>query len=337
VSTDPYYVDGSLWGMGATGSGSNAAGAWASGFIGSSNIVVGVIDEGIQYTHPDLSANIWVNPVDVLNGKSKRDEDGNGYADDIYGWDFANNDNTIYDGGSAGAADKHGTHVAGTIGARSNSVGVVGVNWNIKMISAKFLKQGGGTTSNAIRAINYLTDLKKNRGINIVATNSSWGGGGYSQALLDAIQAGGNEGILFVAAAGNNSSNNDTTLSYPSTYVCNTTSNGECLISVAAINSAGAMASFSNYGATSVDLGAPGVGIWSTMAGNKYESYSGTSMATPHVTGAIALLSSKCLGATMAWKRTALLASGTATSSLAGKSVTGMRLNVGGLLTGNCN
>jgi subtilisin family serine protease len=324
TSTDSYFTNGSLWGMyGATTSpantfGSNAAAAWAAGSTGSSSVVVGIVDEGVQVAHPDLDANVWRNPFETLDGV---DNDGNGYVDDVNGWDFANNDRTVYDGGNRGNLDDHGTHVAGTIGVESNGTGVVGVNWNVKMISAKFLGRNGGTTANAIKAIDYLTDLKTRHGLNIVASNNSWGGGGYSQALYDAISRANNAGILFVAAAGNSGTNNDATASYPANY------NLPNVIAVAAIDRTGALASFSQYGATTVDLGAPGVGVWSTTASNTYSSYNGTSMATPHVTGAVALYKSVNTGATAAQIKNAILTSTVPTASLSGKTVTGGRLN----------
>jgi subtilisin family serine protease len=305
--------------------GCNAATAWAGGHTGSAGVFVGVIDEGIQFTHPDLAGQVWTNPFDPADGI---DNDGNGYVDDIHGWDFDGNDNTIYDGGNKGGLDDHGTHVSGTIGGKSNTEGVVGVNWNVTIISTKFLGRRGGTTANAVKAVDYLNDLKTRHGLNIVASNNSWGGGGFSQALFDAINRANTKNILFVAAAGNGGSdgvgdNNDVTASYPSNY------NLANVIAVAAITSTGAKASFSNYGATTVDLGAPGQGIWSTTAFNSYSSYSGTSMATPHVTGAAALYSSTHAGATAAQIKSAIMSSTIATASLAGKCVTGGRLNVG--------
>jgi subtilisin family serine protease len=287
---------------------------------------VGIIDEGVQFTHPDLAGQIWTNPYDAADGV---DNDGNGYIDDIHGWDFDGNDNSIYDGGTRGSLDDHGTHVAGTIGAKANTAGVVGVNWNITIISTKFLGRRGGTTANAIKAIDYLNDLKTRHGMNIVASNNSWGGGGFSQALQDAIERANAANILFIAAAGNGGSdgvgdNNDVTANYPSNYP------NANVIAVAAITSAGAKSSFSNYGATTVDIGAPGQGIWSSTAYNIYESYSGTSMATPHVTGAAALYASTHSGASAASIKSAILGSATPTASLSGKCVTGGRLNVGG-------
>ncbi|MBX6315499.1 MAG: S8 family serine peptidase, partial [Isosphaeraceae bacterium] len=186
VSNDPYYTNGRLWGMyGAHTTpsnpyGSRAGEAWAQytdpAQVGSKGVYVGIIDEGIQYTHLDLDANAWTNPNDPVDGI---DNDGDGYIDDIHGWDFVNNDNTIYDGGTTGRVDKHGTHVTGTIGAEGgNGTGVVGVNWNVTYISAKFLGQNGGTTANAIKAVDYITTLKTRDGLNVVATNNSWGGGG---------------------------------------------------------------------------------------------------------------------------------------------------------------
>ncbi|MCY7349460.1 MAG: S8 family serine peptidase [Cytophagaceae bacterium] len=330
VSNDTYFTNGSLWGMyGASTSpanqyGSNAAAAWAVDKTGSASVLVGIVDEGIQITHPDLDANIWVNPFDPVNGV---DDDGNGYRDDKNGWDFANNDNTVYDGGTRGSLDDHGTHVAGTIGAERNGTGVAGVNWNVKMISAKFLGRNGGTTANAIKAVDYLTDLKTRHGINVVASNNSWGGGGFSQALYDAISRANNAGVLFVAAAGNSGTNNDTSPGYPANYDLPN------VIAVAAITNTGALASFSQYGLTTVDLGAPGAGVWSSTAFSIYSSYSGTSMATPHVTGAVALYKSVNPGATAAQIKAAILNSAVATPSLNGKTVTGGRLDVNAALS----
>jgi subtilisin family serine protease len=339
ISNDPYYTNGSLWGMyGPTTSpsnqfGSQAAAAWGNGNTGSSTVYVGVIDEGIQYTHPDLDANVWTNPFDPVNGI---DDDGNGYVDDVHGWDFDRNDNTIYDGGSRGNLDDHGTHVSGTIGAEGgNGTGVVGVNWSVTLISGKFLGRRGGTTANAVKAVNYFTDLKTRHGLDIVALSNSWGGGGFSQSLLDAITGAANVDILFVAAAGNGGSdqvgdNNDVVASYPSNYNTTAGAGYDAVIAVAAISSTGALASFSNYGAGTVDIGAPGVGVISTTAFNTYSSFSGTSMATPHVSGAAALYASTHPGVTAAQIKEAILNSAVPTPSLAGKTVTGGRLNVSG-------
>ncbi|HEX8082219.1 MAG TPA: S8 family peptidase [Jatrophihabitans sp.] len=328
TSTDPYYTDGSLWGMygpsttPANAYGSNAAAAWAAGTTGSASVYIGVIDEGIQYNHPDLAGQVG-NPLETANGA---DDDGNGYVDDVYGWDFDGNNNSVYDGTTLGVADDHGTHVSGTIGAKANNgAGVVGVNWNVKMISGKFLGAAGGNTANAIKAIDYFTGLKA-RGVNIVATNNSWGGGGYSQALGDAIGRANNANILFIAAAGNGGTdqvgdNNDTTPSYPSSYP------HANVVSVAAITKTGTRASYSNYGPTSVDIGAPGSAVWSTTAYNTYGSLSGTSMATPHVTGAAALYASTHPGATAAAIKNALLSSAVPTASMAGVTTTGGRLD----------
>jgi subtilisin family serine protease len=331
ISNDTYYTNGSLWGMYGDETsptnqyGSQAGEAWAAGNTGSSSVVVGVIDEGAMYNHTDLLGNFWTNPFDPANGV---DDDNNGYIDDVHGWDFDKNDNSTFDG----TQDDHGTHVSGTIGAKGgNGTGVAGVNWSVTIISAKFLGRRGGTTANAIKAVDYITDLKTRHSLNIVATNNSWGGGGFSQGLQDAITRANNANILFVAAAGNGGSdgvgdNNDVTANYPSNYP------NDNVIAVAAITSSGAKASFSNYGATKVDLGAPGSGIYSTLPGSSgtstYGSYSGTSMATPHVTGACALYAAVHPGSTAAQIKSAILSSTVATPSLAGKCVTGGRLNV---------
>jgi len=329
VSNDTYFANGNLWGMygpatsPANQYGCQAATAWANGHTGLSSVYVGVIDEGAMYSHEDLAGNFG-NPYEIAGDGI--DNDDNGKIDDTYGWDFVSNDNSTYDG----TGDDHGTHVSGTIGAiGGNGKGVAGVNWSVKIISAKFLGASGGTTANAILAVDYITDLKTHDGLNIVATNNSWGGGGFSQGLQDAIGRANNAGILFIAAAGNGNQggkaiNIDSRPSYPASYP------NENIIAVAAIDKTGAKASWSNYGVTSVDLGAPGVAIYSTLPGNTYGSYSGTSMATPHVTGAAALYASTHPGSTAAQIKSAILNSTVHTSSLSGKCVTGGRLNVSG-------
>jgi len=329
TSSDPYYTNGSLWGMygsatsPANSYGSNAAAAWAAGRTGSAKVYVGVIDEGIQVSHPDLSGRVR-NPGETVN---RIDDDRNGYVDDVYGWDFAGDNKRVYDGGKLGDVDDHGTHVAGTIGAKANTAGVVGVNWKVRMISAKFITSEGGTLSDAIKAIDYFTDLKVNRGVNIVATNNSWGGGGYSQALADAIERANQAGILFIAAAGNGGrdgigDDNDLLPSYPASYPSSK------VISVAAITRRGGKAAFSNYGRTSVDIGAAGARITSTIPYNTYATYSGTSMAAPHVTGAVALYASVKPQASASAIKNALLTSAVPTASMATTTVTGGRLDV---------
>jgi len=273
-----------LWGLNNTGQSGGLADAdidapeaWDV-TTGSRNVVVAVIDTGIDYTHPDLAANAWRNPGEVAGDRI--DNDGNGFVDDVYGWDFANNDaNPMDDEG-------HGTHVAGTIGAvGDNGTGVVGVNWQVSIMALKFLgANGSGTTSAAVAAVNYATRMRRDFGVNVVATNNSWGGGGFSAALRDAIAAGGDAGILFVAAAGNDAANTDVAPEYPASYA------GTAVMSVAATDRSNRLSSFSNFGATSVDLGAPGSSILSTVPGGGYATYSGTSMAAPHVTGVAALL-----------------------------------------------
>ncbi|MDB5968230.1 MAG: peptidase in kexin sedolisin [Hydrocarboniphaga sp.] len=332
VSNDPYYLDGSLYGMyGSSTSpsniyGSGAGEAWAVEHICSNKMIVGVIDEGAMYTHEDLKANFWTNPFDAVDGI---DNDGNGYIDDVHGWDFDGNDNSTFDG----SGDDHGTHVSGTIAAvGGNGIGVAGVCWKAKIISAKFLGARGGTTANAILAIDYLSDLKTRHALKMPAINNSWGGGGFSQALKDAIDRSGVAEILFIAAAGNDGVDDDVSPHYPSSY------DSETIVSVASIDSSGALSSFSNYGAVSVDIGAPGSSIVSTVPSkainpskvkSAYASYSGTSMATPHVTGAVVMLSSIKSGKTALQLKDLLISKGTPTASLDGKTSSGKRLNLG--------
>jgi subtilisin-like proprotein convertase family protein/subtilisin family serine protease len=319
VPNDPSF--GNLWGLHNTGQAGGTAGAdiqavdaW-NATTGSAEIVVGIVDTGIDYTHPDLAANMWRNPGEVAgNGV---DDDGNGYIDDIHGI------NTIAGSGDPMDDHDHGSHCAGTIGAvGGNGVGVAGVSWNVSMVGLKFLSAAGsGSTADAIEAINYAVALK-NRGVNLRVLNNSWGGGGFSQALQDAIATANNAGILFVAAAGNNAGNNDSTPHYPSSYdVPN-------VLAVASTTRTDAISSFSNYGASSVDMGAPGSEILSTTTGNAYAVFSGTSMATPHVAGAAALVLSFNHALTVAELKDILISSGDPISALAGWTVSGKRLNV---------
>ena len=322
TSNDTYYTNGSLWGMKGN-FGSAAETAWAAGKTGSATVYIGIIDEGYMYTHEDLAVNAGTNPQETAgNGV---DDDDNGYVDDVYGWDFDGGNNSVFDG----AGDDHGTHVAGTIGAAGgNGKGVAGVNWSVKMLSAKFLGRNGGTTANAIKAVDYFTNLKL-AGVNIVATNNSWGGGGFSQALQDAITRAEKADVLFIAAAGNDGLNTESSTSYPSGYP------NANIIAVASITSTGAISSFSNYAATKVDIGAPGSNIYSTLpvsskgkVVSSYGSYNGTSMATPHVSGAAALYAAAHPGSSAATIKAAILNSAVPTPSLSGKCVTGGRLNV---------
>jgi subtilisin family serine protease len=312
---------------------------------GSSNVVVGVIDEGIDISHPDLAANIWTNPGEVAgNGV---DDDGNGKIDDVHGWDFSTctgsdpstnpacGNNTVYDGPGNNAdtglpIDAHGTHVAGTIGAvGNNSTGVVGVNWNVKILPLKFLSPTSGAASNAIRAEAYAKALRDKwnttggaQGANVRVLSNSYGGGGSSQAELDSITAVGASGILFVVAAGNESSNNDIIPTFPSSYVATN------LISVAATNRVDQIdPNYSNYGPRTVHIAAPGTSIISTFPGNTYSSISGTSMATPHVSGVAALVLAANPNLTVQQLRSIVLYNGDANATNFGNVYSLRRLN----------
>ncbi len=274
------------------------------------DVLVAVIDTGVDYTHPDLAANIWSNPGEIPgNGV---DDDGNGFVDDVHGYDFANGDPDPRDD------NNHGTHVAGIIAAAGdNGQGVVGVNWRARIMALKFMDANGrGSTSAAIQALDYAVRMGAR------VSNNSWGGGGFSRALQDAIAAAGRAGHLFVAAAGNDGVNADRSPHYPSGYTLDN------IVSVAATDDADRLAGFSNYGAASVDLGAPGVAIESTLRNNRYGSLSGTSMATPYVTGAAALLLAANPGLTVAQLKAALLDNVDPIAALRGRSVTGGRLNL---------
>ena len=306
LPNDPRYPE--LWGMGKIG----APAAWDTQ-TGSASVVVGVIDSGVAYNHEDLADQMWTNPGEIA--ADGIDNDANGYVDDIHGINcIANNGNPFDD-------NRHGTHVAGTIGASGNNgIGVAGVNWDVSIMALKFLNaQNSGFTSDAVQCLDYATRM----GVNL--TNNSWGGGAFSQALFDAIERARAANDLFVAAAGNNSANTDRSPHYPSSY-----SNAN-IISVASTTSTDARSSFSNYGSTTVDLGAPGSTILSTIPGG-YGSLSGTSMATPHVAGAAALLWAANPSLTWTEVRDAIFDTVDPLAALSGLTVTGGRLNVASAL-----
>ena len=284
---------------------------------GTRRTIVAVIDTGVDYNHQDLAANMWRNTGEISGDGV--DNDGNGYVDDIYGYDFANNDADPMDDNG------HGTHVSGTIGAvGNNGIGTTGVNWNTRIMALKFLAaDGSGSTAGAISALNYAVRMGAN------LSNNSWGGGGSSSLLSQAISNAKNAGHIFVAAAGNSGLNNDATANYPSNY------DFDNVVAVAATDNKDVLASFSNYGATTVDIAAPGVGILSTLPGNTYGTLSGTSMATPHVSGAISLIWDQNPTFTYQQVIAKLYSSVDKIAGLNGKVATGGRLNIGNALNGS--
>ncbi len=297
---DPYFS--SLYGMQKL----HAPDAWEYS-TGSSDVIVAVVDTGVDYTHPDLAANMWVNSNEIpANGV---DDDVNGYIDDYRGWDFYNNDNNPADDHS------HGTHCAGTVGAvGNNGIGVVGVTWNVSIMPLKFMGAGGsGPTSAAISAINYA----RMEGADVIS--NSWGGDDYSSALKTAID---NSGAVVVCAAGNDyGRNTDVNPQYPSAY---TSSN---IIAVLSTDSSDSLSTFSNIGPTSVDLGAPGTSIYSTIPGTGYGSKSGTSMATPHVAGLAALVKAENSSLSVTEVKALIMDNVDPLPALSGKCLKGGRIN----------
>ena len=316
---DPRFDE--LWGLnndGQTGGTADAdidaVEAWDIS-TGSRDVVVGVIDTGIDYSHSDLASNMWVNSSEIPGDGI--DNDGNGFIDDVHGI------NAITDSGDPMDDEGHGTHVSGTIGASGgNGIGVVGVNHEVSLVGCKFLDAAGnGSTSDAIKCIDYMVSLK-NSGVNLRVLNNSWGGGGYSQALADAIASSEAADLLFVAAAGNDTIDNDVNPHCPSNY------ENASVLSVASTDQTDGISWFSHYGLTSVDMGAPGSAILSTTPGESYASYSGTSMATPHVAGAAALVLSINPELSTQELKDLLMNSGDANAALQGVTVAGTRLNV---------
>ena len=255
---------------GVSGADVDAERAWSI-TKGDKKVVVAVIDTGVDYNHPDLKNNMWINEKEIPGNGI--DDDNNGYIDDVYGWNAHGNNGNPMDG------NDHGTHCAGTIGAEhNNGIGVAGVMADVSLMAVKFLgDDGSGSLADAVEAIDYATKM------NVDVMSNSWGGGGFSQALEDSIKAAKDKGIVFVAAAGNDGSNNDSRPSYPASYQV------ENVISVASHTAQDTLSSFSNFGKRSVHVAAPGSNVLSTTPGNQYKVFSGTSMATPHVSGIVGL------------------------------------------------
>ena len=316
IPNDPQF--GEQWALNNVGQDGGKAGAdvsalraWAK-TRGSKDVVVAVLDTGVDYTHLDLAANMWFRPDNVPQ-----------YTDNELG---SVNDERGFDA-NVNAADPmdengHGTHCSGIIGAEGdNNEGIAGVNWNVQIMPLKFLGRGGfGTTKDAIEAINYAID-RKQKGVNIRVISASWGSTQYSKPLEDAIRAAGEHGILFVAAAGNASTDNDVRPHYPSNYDLPN------VLSVAALDRTDALASFSNFGAKTVHVAAPGREIVSTWLGNAYREASGTSMATPYVSGIAALIIANEPNITLEKLRDRIIKSVDKIDALNGKVASGGRIN----------
>jgi hypothetical protein len=285
---------------------------------GSGDGVIAVFDTGFDLDHPDLAGNLWSNVNEIAD--NGLDDDNNAYVDDCHGWDFYSNDNDPTDGHG------HGTHVSGTIGAvGNNGLGVAGVNWQTRIMPIKIFSNAGsfGTISDVVAGVFYVI-THRIRGVPLRVTNHSWGGTGYNQVLRDALEIAGGQGIMHVAAAGNQGNlNNDATPHYPASFDLSN------VLAVANTSESDALHYTSHYGATSVDLAAPGVGIESTLPGG-YGEKSGTSMSCPHVTGVAAMMFGYMPELTWQEVRQAILDGVDIVPGLAGKCVTGGRLNAYG-------
>ncbi len=296
-----------------------AGDAWQS-TTGSGDVVIASVDTGVDVLHPDLAANMWHNPGEVPgNGV---DDDGNGYVDDVYGIDAAYDDSVPMDDYG------HGTHTSGIAAAvGDNALGVAGLGWRTKIMALKFINyDGGGTDADAIECIDYAVREKLDHGVNVVAINASWGGGASSLFLRNAINRAGDAGIVFVASAGNDAEDNDKHPHYPSSL------DSPTMLSVAATASDGRLAYFSNWGRVSVDLAAPGEDILSALPDGRYESWSGTSMAAPFVTGAVALCAARYPGETAKQRVERILDSVRTDDHFASKLLTAGTLDVAAAL-----
>ncbi|HYE33372.1 MAG TPA: S8 family serine peptidase [Methylomirabilota bacterium] len=322
LPNDPALAAGALWGLQNPYNGGDIDAPQAWEFARNAfNVVVAVIDSGIRYTHEDLQANMWVNSRERVDGL---DNDANGIVDDIHGIDAIYNDGLPWDDNG------HGTHVAGTIGAvGNNGVGVVGVCWNVRLMALKFMDaDGGGHTSDAVQCIDYAI----RNGAKVI--NASWGSGAYSYTLERAIARARNAGVIFVTAAGNDAANNDLLPSYPSSYKLDN------VVSVTATSRDDTLdAAYANYGAATVTMAAPGSWIYSTWNGSddSYEYSSGTSMASPHVAGALALLKATFPAESHVSLINRLVAASDKVPGLIGKTTTGGRLNLAALFSPKWN
>jgi subtilisin family serine protease len=315
-ATDPRFNE--QWALANDGQSGGKAGAdisamqaWAS-TTGSETVVVAVLDSGVDYNHEDLVNNIWRRPASVAPYQDRTI----GLVEDEQGYNAIDNSGDPFDDNG------HGTHCAGIIGAEGdNNLGIAGVNWKVQIMPLKFMNAGGfGNTKDAIEAINYVINRKR-AGVNVRVINASWGSTMRSRALEDVIRKANDAGILFVAASGNATTNNDRRPHYPSSYALPN------VISVAALDRSDGLAQFSNYGARTVHIGAPGKDILSTWLGGEYESKSGTSMATPVVAGVAALVVAANPDLSVTELRAVLLKSVDPISSLKGKVLTGGRIN----------
>lgn len=313
---DPQFTD--QWALansgqrgGKKGADISATLAWAK-TTGSEKVVVAVLDSGVDYTHEDLISNMWTRPANMLPYQDSE----LGVVDDLTGYNAIDNTTDPMD------ENGHGTHCAGIIGAEGeNDLGIAGVNWKVQIMPLKFMNAGGfGTTKDAIEAINYVIDRKK-AGVNVRIISASWGSTQKSRALETVIRKAYENDILFVAAAGNASTNNDRRPHFPSNY------NVPNVISVAALDRNDHLATFSNFGPNSVAIAAPGVDILSTWLGNAYEEKSGTSMATPVVSGVAALIVSENPRISVDDLKKRILDSTDPIVALKGKTVTGGRIN----------
>ena len=316
------------FGTGKPGADISATRAWDL-TTGSSDMVVAVIDTGVDLSHADLAPNAWVNSHEVPNNGA--DDDNNGYVDDKNGWNFVSNRPVTYENSST---DWHGTHVSGAIGAAGNNgIGVTGVAWRVKVMSLKFIGASTGNTADAVKAINYVMEQKK-RGVNVRVINSSWGGTTASTSLKSAISSAGSAGILFVCAAGNGGSDQSgddlaDAPYYPAAWSAEISS----IIAVAAVDYTDSYASFSNYGYNTVQVGAPGVNTYSTTPDGQYGYGLGTSMATPHVSGVAALLFSREPGLSPSQARQRIVSTADPLPTLAGLVGSSGRVNAYNVLT----
>ena len=329
--------------------------AWntRTGSTGTGRVVIGVLDQGIDFNHADLAANIWINPAEIAGNGI--DDDNNGFVDDVRGFNFVDGNGTLFNGDDE---ENHATHVAGIAGAvGNNGIGVAGVNWSVGLMSLKFLASNGfGNTSDAIDACQYakmMRDLWESsnhtKGANLRVVNASFGDAAFNQAFLDAVSQLNTAGILFVSAAGNidngtREPDNDLVPHFPSNF------DAPNVIAVAATGPNDALASFSHFGANSVDLGAPGEDILSTTppcvspgpttclpdfpttftpTDDTYTFFSGTSMSAPHVSGSAALLWAQNSNLTVQQVKNLLILNGNITPSLIDKTLSGRRLNIG--------